>query len=144
MNALFTADYVIGVVTLSAAILGLFGGFSGALAFCAGLVAAAVGGKCAYAFLASFFAARWSLALAALVVALLAFGLARLLVKHLVKGLLAQPADAIFGGLVAALTGAAGSILVIVAANRLLDAQIASSVGDLLLGFFPGKWGGGL
>jgi len=141
VNAFFTADYVIGIVTLAAAILGLFGGFSGALAFCAGLIAAVLAGKLGHSFIAAFFSAEWAVIVATLVVSLLAFGLARLLVKRVVKGLLAQPADAIFGGLVAALTGTAGSILVIVAANRLLDAQIASSVGLLLLGFFPGKWG---
>jgi len=140
VNAFLTADYVIGIVTLAAAILGLFGGFSGALAFCAGLVAAAVGGKFAHAMLISFFSAQWAAVLATLVAALLAFGIARLLVKRVVKGLLAQPADAIFGSLVAAVTGAALSVFAVFAVNHLLDAGIASVVGERVFEFLPWAW----
>lgn len=140
MSAFHTADYVIGIITLAAGILGIFGGFSGALAFGTGLVAAGVGGKFAHATLANFLSAEWAVLLATLVVALLAFGIARLIVKRVVKGLLAQPADAIFGSLVAALTGAAVAILAVYAANRLLDAGIASEVGERVFDFLPWTW----
>lgn len=136
-----TADYVIGIATLAAAILGLFGGFSGALAFCAGLVAAAIAGKAGHSFIAAFFSAEWAVIVATLVASILAFGLARLLVKRIVKGLLAQPADAIFGSLVAAVTGAAGSILTVFAANHLLNAGIVSAVGPLVFELLPWEWG---
>jgi len=140
VNDFFPADYVIGIATLAAGVLGIFGGFSGALAFGAGLVSAGVGGKFAHRLLVDFFSAEWAVLLATLIVALLAFGLARLVVKRVVKGLLAQPADAIFGSLVAALTGAALSILVIYAANRLLNAGIASVVGERVFEFLPWAW----
>jgi len=132
----YTADYVMGVATLVAAILGLFGGFSGALGFCAGVAASGAAVKFGYPIAKDYIATQWMAALAVLVATLLAFGIARMVVKRIVKGLLAQPADAIFGALVAAVTGAALSLTGIFAVNRVADAPVESAVYSLVMGFF--------
>jgi len=131
----YTADYVLGAVTLVAAILGMFGGFSGALGFCAGVAAAGAAGKFGYGYVAAYCSTQWMSALATLVISLVAFGVARAIVRRIVKGLLAQPADAIFGFLVAAVTGAAVSLTAVFAANRLLELQIESTAYSLVMGF---------
>jgi uncharacterized membrane protein required for colicin V production len=100
------ADYILCVLTLTAAVMGLFRGFSGTLAVFAAL---AVGGTAAtftWAFSAEFTPEVWLRAAMTLVAALLAFGIVRLVVKKLVNGLLAQPTDAIFGMLAGAAAGA--------------------------------------
>jgi len=131
----YTADYALGVVAIVAAIFGLFGGFSGALGFCAGVVAAGLSVKFGFPFAKNFIATPWVAAVATLVVALLTFGIARAVVKRIVKGLLAQPADAIFGFLVAGVTGAGLSLAALFAANRLLEMQVPSTVYSLVMGF---------
>jgi len=103
--SLAAADYVILGATLVAAILGLFGGFSGALAFLAGVGAATAAVRFGWDPLAARIHVNWLLVLATLAVALLAFGIARLIVKKTVNRLLAQPADAIFGMLAASAAG---------------------------------------
>jgi len=127
------ADYVLGAVTLVAAVLGLFGGFSGALGFCAGVVAAGAAGKFGYPYARDVIAAPWGAALAVLAATLLAFGIARAVVKRVVRGLLAQPADAIFGFLVAAVTGAGVSLGGLFAVRQLLGVQVESAVYALVL-----------
>jgi len=102
---LSTADYVILGATLVAALFGLFGGFSGALAFLAGVGAASAAVRFGWGPLESRIETPWLLALAALAVALVAFGVARLIVKKTVHKMLAQPGDAIFGLLVSAVAG---------------------------------------
>jgi len=130
-----TADYVLAAATLVAAILGLFGGFSGALGFCAGVVAAALVGRFGFAVIGAYVTTRWLAGLALLAATLLAFGLARVIVKRVVKGLLAQPADAIFGSLVAALTGAALALAAMFAAKHLGGVEFASSAYALVAEF---------
>ena len=102
---LATADYVILGAALVAGIFGLFGGFSGALAFLAGVGAASAAVRFGWDALASRIETPWLLALAALAVALVAFGIARLIVKKTVHKMLAQPGDAIFGAIVSAVAG---------------------------------------
>jgi len=131
----YTADYVLGVATLVAAILGLFGGFSGALGFCAGVAASGAAIKFGYPIAKDFIATPWLAALAMLAASLLAFGIARAVVKRVVKGLLAQPADAIFGFLVAGTTGAALSLAGLFAARQLMEIQVESAVYSLVMGF---------
>jgi len=128
-----TADYVLAAITLAAAIFGLFGGFSGALGFCAGLVAAVVVGKFGYPLLGDYLTTQWAVALATLAAVLLAFGLARALVKRIVKGLLAQPADAIFGGLVSAITGLALALAAMYAARTFGGFTFESNIYTLLM-----------
>ena len=103
--SLATSDYAILAATLVAAVFGLFGGFSGALAFLAGVGAASAAVRFGWGPLESRIETPWLLALAALAVALVAFGVARLIVKKTVHKMLAQPGDAIFGLLVSAVAG---------------------------------------
>ncbi len=87
------------------AVMGLFRGLSGALAFISGAVAAAAVAVFGWPFSAEYLAEPWMRGAATLVATLLAFGLVRLLVKKLVGGLLSQPSDSIFGFFVGALVG---------------------------------------
>ena len=103
-------DYIVLTITLASTILGLFIGFSGAVAFFCGLASAAVAAKMGWAFSAGYLAADWSRALATLVITLLAFGLVRTIIRKCVHVLLAQPADAIFGALAALISGASVSL----------------------------------
>lgn len=111
------ADYVILGVAAVAAVFGLIGGFSGALAFLAGTVGAAAAGRLAWYASLDWFDASWARALASLALALVAFGLARKVVRLVVHNILAQPGDAIFGFLVA---GASGFALALTAAYLLV------------------------
>jgi hypothetical protein len=106
------ADYVIFGATAVAAVFGLFGGLSGALAFLAGSVSAALAGRFAWGASVGWFDAAWARGLASLAIALVAFGLARKLVRMVVHKILAQPGDAIFGILVSAVAGFALSLAV--------------------------------
>lgn len=105
------ADWALAAIVLTLAVLGLFRGFSGTIAFvvalAAGLFVAAFGWK----YLNSYLPVEWQRGAAVLVAALLAFGLVRIIVKKLVNGLLSQPTDAILGLLV----GVACGILLIFA-----------------------------
>lgn len=101
-----TADWVILGFTATLAVTGLFRGFSGTLAFLAASFAAAAVSGLGWHYSESFMSAVWLRALATLVAALLAFGIVRALVRKIVNGLLAQPADAIFGFLCGLLAGA--------------------------------------
>ena len=112
MQQFYTADLTIGVLTLAAAILGAFGGFSGAMAFLAATVVGGLAGRVAWDQCEVFFSGRWSRGLCVLVVSLLVFGIIRWCVKRIVNGLLHQPADAIFGFLVSAAAGLGLSVLV--------------------------------
>ena len=99
------ADYVIAVVALAAAVLGIFNGFSGALAFFAALASGLFGARASWALYADWLPAVWTRALATLVSALVVFGLVRMLVRRMVTGLLKQPADSVFGFATGAVTG---------------------------------------
>jgi len=132
--SLAAADYIILGATLAAAIFGLFGGFSGALAFLAGVGAASAAVRLGWDPLAARISVNWLLVLAALAVALVAFGIARLIVKKTVNKLLAQPADAIFGMLVAAAAGFALALGAVYIATRVggeemnIESRILSEV----------------
>ena len=110
---LLAPDYAALAVTLAGAVIGLFIGFSGALAFLCGSVAAAALGCFAFPALAGEIANVWVRGLAVGLASLLAFGLVRLVVKKIVHGILAQPGDAIFGSLIAAVSGFAVALSVV-------------------------------
>lgn len=97
---LLPADYVLLAFGVLCALVGLFRGLSGTLAFFVAIGAAVAVGYGAWYFSSSYIEGAWLRALAAFIAALLAFGLARLLVKKLVNGILAQPSDALLGLLV--------------------------------------------
>ena len=106
-----TADYVLCGLTLVMAVTGLFRGFSGTVAFALASAAAAAVGPFVWTWSAGVTDVAWQRVAGVMVVTLLSFGLARLVVKKLVNGLLAQPSDAILGALVGA---ALGGIVVVV------------------------------
>lgn len=104
------ADYVWAGATLVLAVLGLFRGFSGTLAFFLAGLAAAFAGTFGWqhaAEVAAIAEPMWLRAGVVLTGTLLVFGLVRLLVKKTVNGLLAQPTDALFGFAVGAAIGIA-------------------------------------
>ena len=91
------ADYALGGLALVMAVTGLFRGLSGTLAFLLATVIAALATGFCWPLSATLSGVVWIRAAVVLVVALLVFGIVRLVVKKIVNGLLAQPADAIFG-----------------------------------------------
>jgi uncharacterized membrane protein required for colicin V production len=99
------ADYILCALTLVAAILGLFRGFSGTLAFVCAVVCAGVVASLSWPYSERFIEEIWLRSAVTIVSSLLAFGLVRIIVKKLVNGLLAQPTDAIFGSLVGIVSG---------------------------------------
>ena len=138
MQLAFTIqDYIVLAITLASTILGLFIGFSGAVAFFCALGSAAVAAKMGWAFSADFLSADWARALATLVITLLVFGLVRAIIRKFVHVLLAQPADAIFGA-IAALTSGAGVSLAflwiltyfgLITSDSILLTEVMSLVG---------------
>lgn len=99
------ADYVLCGITIVMAVLGLFRGFSGTIAFLLAATVAAVAASLGWAHSAEFTDVMWQRGAGTLVATLLAFGIVRLIVKKLVNGLLAQPSDAILGFVVGAAVG---------------------------------------
>lgn len=106
-------DYAIVAITLFGAVVGLFIGFSGALAFLLGAIAAGALATFAFPLLSGEIANIWMRGILVGLAALLAFGLVRLVVRKFVHGLLAQPGDAIFGAIVSALSGAIVALSVV-------------------------------
>ena len=104
---LLPADYALGGLAIALAVLGLFRGLSGTLAFLVATLTASATGTFGWRYSEAYLAVGWQRAGAVLIASLLAFGLVRVVVRKLVNGALAQPADAIFGFLVGLATGAA-------------------------------------
>lgn len=100
------ADYVLGGLVVVMTVLGLFRGFSGTLGFVLASIAASFTASFGWRYSASLTETGWQRAAGLLVVTLLVFGVIRLIVKKLVRGLLAQPTDAILGMLIGAALGA--------------------------------------
>lgn len=100
------ADYVIAVLAVVFSVMGLFRGFSGMLGFALASVAAISVGSLAWNFSEIYFEVLWARGLAVLLAVLFAFWIVRVLVRKLVNGLLAQPADSIFGFLSGLILGA--------------------------------------
>lgn len=111
MIALQPADYALLGLMIVLAVMGLFRGFSGTLAFLVALGAAALAATLGWRLSPRWFDTAVIRGAVTLIVTLVTFGLVRLIVKRTVNGLLAQPSDAIFGLITGAVTGA----LVIVA-----------------------------
>lgn len=99
------ADWLLAGIAVVMAVLGLFRGLSGTLAFMLAALAAVLAGNFGWLYSADFTEVVWQRAAGTLVAVLLVFGLVRLIVKKIVNGLLAQPSDAILGFLVGALFG---------------------------------------
>ena len=118
-----TADYVILTASAIAGVMGLFIGFSGTMAFLAATIVSALAGKVVWALSAGYLATNWSRGLATVLITLLIFGLVRWAVRRIVNGLLKQPADSIFGFLLAAVSGLGVTTLVVYLINffQILD-----------------------
>lgn len=103
-------DLVVSAVTLLATVGGVFVGFSGSLAFLAGLSVSVLGGIYTYPYaehmIENGLLRVFCVALAGIVV----FGLVRGIVKRFVRGLVAQPGDAIIGALISGITVASFSL----------------------------------
>ena len=104
---LLPADYALCGLALVLAVTGLFRGLSGTLAFLLATAVSALAAGFCWSWSQSLSDAMWIRCAVSLVSTLLVFGLVRLVVRRLVHGLLAQPADAVFGFLSGALAGAA-------------------------------------
>ena len=101
------ADYALCGLTVVMAVSGLFRGFSGTLGFALATAAAAFAALGGWSYSPRLTPVLWMRAAGTLVASLLVFGLVRLIVKKVVNGLLAQPADAIFGFLSGIVLGVA-------------------------------------
>ena len=108
---LLPADYALVAATAAMAIIGLFRGLSGTIAFVLASAVASFVGSFGWTWSASLTDVAWQRGCGVLVATLVAFGIVRACVKRLVHGLLAQPSDALFG----MLAGAALGALVVVA-----------------------------
>lgn len=108
---LLAADYCIGALAVVMAVLGLFRGLSGTLAFAAASAAGLFVASFGWSYSATLTAVTWQRAGGVLLASLLSFALVRIVVKRLVGGMLAQPSDAIFG----MLAGVAIAALVVLA-----------------------------
>lgn len=104
---LLPADYVLGGLTVVMAVLGLFRGLSGTLAFFVACACASGVAVLGWPLSAGYTAVTWMRAAGVAVATLVVFGLVRLIVKKFVNGLLSQPSDALFGFVVGAAFGAA-------------------------------------
>lgn len=94
------ADYCLGALTLVLMGMGVFRGLSGILAFVASTVIAAFVASFGWTLSAEFLTVAWQRILADSVATLIIFGVVKMIIKASVNGLLAQPTDAIMGGLV--------------------------------------------
>ncbi len=100
-------DYVILGIAAGGAVTGLFIGFSGALAFLSGTVAAVFAARFGWTISESFLQSGLARGLAAALATVLAFWIVRTIVHKTIKLALAQPGDSIFGAIAAAAAGLA-------------------------------------
>ena len=106
-------DYVVLALAAGGAITGIFIGLSGALAFFSGCLAASFAATFGWRFFASFISSGLARGLAVALVALVAFWIARAIMRKTVKVALAQPGDSILGALAAGISGFAVGIGVV-------------------------------
>ena len=104
---LLPADYAICAATLVSAVLGAIRGLSGVVAFVAATVAAVFAASFGWPYSETLTCVVWQRAVGVGLATLLVFGIVRAIARKFVNGMLAQPADAIFGFLFGAALGAA-------------------------------------
>ena len=129
------AEYVILAATLGAAVIGLFIGFSGSLAFLFASLAASATAHFGWTMAAESLPDVWTRGAAVAVAALLAFGIVRWIVKKTVHGVMAQPGDAIFGALVAGAVGfcfSAGGILLLATLGFIDETSVPAILSGLI------------
>ena len=93
-------DWALGALALSLAVMGIFRGFSGSLALVSAGACATTAAMFFWGYLTRWEMQTWVRGAITLTISLLVFGIVRTIVKKVVNGLLAQPADAIFGFIV--------------------------------------------
>lgn len=133
--AMGVAEYAILAVTLSAAVVGLFIGFSGSLAFLAGSLAAAATARFGWMLSAGWLPDAWVRGIAVAVASILAFGIVRWIVRKSVHGLVAQPGDAIFGAIAAGAVGfciSSGCIMLLAAFGLIDESFVPSFLSEVL------------
>ena len=131
---LLPADYVLCALMLIASVLGMFRGFSGTLAFIVAFMSGGVAASFVWKYSLQFSGEVWIRSIATLVFSLLVFGIVRIVVKKSVGGLLAQPADALFGLLVGAGSGASVAAFWAWSGMFLEYSAIASAIATYLPG----------
>lgn len=99
------ADYALIAVTAVMAVLGLFRGLSGMIAFIAASVVSVFVATFGWNYTSLVSETLWVRAIADIVVTLLIFGVVRLIIQKVINGILAQPSDAIFGMLLGLSSG---------------------------------------
>lgn len=99
------ADYAIIAFTSVMAIMGLFRGLSGMIAFIAATVVSVFAASFGWTYSAEFSEVVWIRAIGDLVATLIVFGLIRLIIKKAVNGILSQPSDSIFGMFLGLISG---------------------------------------
>lgn len=99
------ADYAIIAFTSVMAIMGLFRGLSGMIAFIAATVVSVFAASFGWNYSAQFSDVVWIRAIGDLVATLIVFGLIRLIIKKAVNGILSQPSDSIFGMFLGLISG---------------------------------------
>lgn len=108
------ADYAFLALSCFFVILGLFRGASGVFSFVAATVVSIAFSIFIWTYITGFFESQWVRVTLLIILALLAFGLVRVIVDGLVTALLAQPADSIFGVILGI---ALGALVIYIAAN---------------------------
>lgn len=93
------ADYVLGAFAMVMAVMGMFRGLSGTLAFLVACGVSIVVGSTTWPYSETLSMSLWARGGITLLAVLLSFGVVRIVVRKLVNGILAQPADAIFGSI---------------------------------------------
>lgn len=99
------ADYALMAFTAIMAVMGLFRGLSGMIAFIAATVVSVFAASFGWTYSLQISDVVWIRALVDLVATLLVFGLVRLVIQKAINGLLAQPSDAIFGMFLGLISG---------------------------------------
>ena len=94
---LLPADYAICAAMLVSAVLGAIRGLSGVVAFAAATVAAVFAASFGWPYSETLTGVVWQRAVGVGLATLLVFGIVRAIARKFVNGMLAQPADAIFG-----------------------------------------------
>lgn len=128
-------EYAILAATLAAAVLGLFIGFSGSLAFLAGSVAASVTARLGWVASLGFLPNAWSRGVAVAAASILSFGIVRWIVRKMVHGLVAQPGDAIFGAIAAGAVGfclSSGAVVVLATFGFMDESAVPPFISGLL------------
>ena len=104
------ADYVILALAAGGAVTGLFIGFSGALSFLAGSVAASLAARFGWPLSTSYFQSGLARGFAVSLATLVVFWIVRTVVRRTVKVAIAQPGDSVFGVVASGAAGAAVGI----------------------------------